>query len=463
MAREDRAWHPDFIAYMEEIVHHPNYAGLPIHRKPDGSLAWIATKQSEIGKARIAWCEAKARELGFPIEPGVSARVMREIHPTKWKVCQICGRRMSIYYHYPSAHCLQAIQKRFGVEYSRLDHISDLWDDLVRRGFPEYTIAEFFIDYGGLQGLDKTASKAAVIDALEKACRIDGKKLLSPGAMSNFPDRFDGFHTYNLCCRAAQDRGRSKENLRSYTQDRRAYEYWSGGRIHAANQFMGSDFFRGTTADHVGPISLGFVHDPAYLQPMPGSDNSAKRDRLQKADLDKIIQIEKRTNICPMSWFSRELWNYIRENYLREPEKIPTVYRDALKQNMSNFMFILWYLMEFADGGREFLIRTLLAPQFRDFSSSYTFNEQGDIIRKEERHFTERNVHELERYIRVAVDSVYDFQAKENRNLCNDLTEGELEALDHLCDTITQTIPCAAMELKALMLRIQGRLIQNMM
>ena len=43
------------------------------------------------------------------------------------------------------------------------------------------------------------------------------------------------------------------------------------------NQFMGSRYFQGTSADHVGPISLGFVHDPRYLRPMTGSDNSAKR------------------------------------------------------------------------------------------------------------------------------------------------------------------------------------------
>lgn len=107
--------------------------------------------------------------------------------------------------------------------------------------------------------------------------------------MSYFPDRYDGFHTYNRCCRATQDKGRSKENLKSYTKDRRAYEYWSDGNIHAANQFMGSAFFDGTSADHIGPISLGFVHDPRYLQPMPGGDNSSKRDRLQIVGIESII------------------------------------------------------------------------------------------------------------------------------------------------------------------------------
>ena len=48
--------------------------------------------------------------------------------------------------------------------------------------------------------------------------------LLSPGVMSNAPDRLDGFHSYNKCCRAKEDKGRSKENLNKYGEDRRAYE-----------------------------------------------------------------------------------------------------------------------------------------------------------------------------------------------------------------------------------------------
>ena len=437
MAKSDKVWHPDFLEYMEYIAGHPNYAGLPIKRKSDGSLAWIATAQSDIGKARIAWCERKARELGFPVEAGVYARVMREIHPTKWKVCQTCGKKMSIYYHYPSANCLKAIKKQFGIQYAEIDHINDIWNDLLNNGFSHSAIANFFIKYGGLSEVTRSSPQEIIIDALERICRTEGKSILSPGAMSNFPDRYDGFHTYNRCCRSTQDKGRSKENLKSYTQDRRAYEYWSDGNIHAANQFMGSKFFAGTTADHVGPISLGFVHDSHYLQPMTGSDNSSKRDRLQRVDIENIIRIEKRTGVYPMSWFSKEIWEHIRNNYSRYPEKIPTVYRDALKQNMSNFMYVLWYILENATDGHAFLISSLLKPNYHYFEYSYTFNEQGDIVSRDNRHYTERNSREMERYTRVAIDSVYDFNSKDNRNVRHDLNAGELADLKHLCTAIS--------------------------
>ena len=47
--------------------------------------------------------------------------------------------------------------------------------------------------------------------------------------MGNPPDRLDGFHSYNRCCRGTSDKGRFKENLKRYGDDRRAYENWSDG------------------------------------------------------------------------------------------------------------------------------------------------------------------------------------------------------------------------------------------
>ena len=62
---EKRNWYPEFYQYMDEIVGHPNYQGLPITKKADGTWGWITAKKARIGQARMAWCEAKARELGL--------------------------------------------------------------------------------------------------------------------------------------------------------------------------------------------------------------------------------------------------------------------------------------------------------------------------------------------------------------------------------------------------------------
>lgn len=441
MSTDEKQWHPRFLQYMDKIVNHPNYRGLAINKKPDGSYAWIATAKSEIGQQRINWCINKATELGFTVDnqvyPGMYADVMLAIHPTKWKVCQICGREMSLYYHYPNATFLKSLNKTFNCNFSECDHISDIWDELLNRGIPKIDLATFLINKGDLKLNAQTADKDEIIANLEYACRKKGKKCLGPGAMSDFPDRFDGFHTYNRCCRALQDKGRSKENLKSYTKDRRAYEYWSDGNIHAANQFMGSSFFDGTSADHIGPISLGFVHDPRYLQPMPGGDNSSKRDRLQIVDIESIIETENRTGIYPMSWQSKLIWEFIRANYTTNPEKVPTVYRDALKQNMANYMFILLTILENCpNNGERFLVSAFLEPNYDYFKYSYTFNEKGEIIGKTDRHYTDRNQYETDRYRRIAIEAVYDYSEKDNRHNKHDLTSTEIATLTSICSNI---------------------------
>lgn len=471
MAREEKTWHPNFLEYMEMIINHPNYKGLPIDKKEDGSYRWIAPAESATGAARKKWCEDKAKELGFEIKPGVYADVMLAIHPTKWKVCQTCGRKMSLYYHYPNANFVKALNKKFGMEFTECDHISDIWDRICHEGhLPACSVASFLIEKGNLDLNPANATKDEVIDALELACRKGGKKCLGPGAMSNFPDRYDGFHTYNRCCRALQDKGRSKENLKSYTKDRRAYEYWSDGNIHAANQFMGSSFFKGTSADHIGPISLGFVHDPRYLQPMATNDNSTKRDRLLYEDVVKIIETFNRTKIYPMSWFSKEIWEFIKNNYELHQSEISTSYRDALKQNMANFMYILYYILENCkDAGKNFLTSSLLEPNYKYFKYTYTFDEKGNIISQDNRHFTKRNAAELERYKRIAIESVYDYNDKDNRHSTPYLTDEETNKLDKICSYIlgqpynsSITNENILSSLKSLISQIQNRLIKNL-
>lgn len=465
MAKQEKNWNPKFIRYMDFIVNNENYHGLAIEKKADGSWGWVATAQSRVGRERVEWAKQKAIELGIPEEPGMYAHVMRAVHPTGWKVCQICGRKMSIFYHYPSSNFLKAIKKEFGCKYSEIDHISDIWGDLNQHGFSDSRIAEFLIEKGGLK-LDCTqTTKDEVISALEEECRIKGKKLLSPGAMSDFPDRFDGFHTYNRCCRSVQDKGRSKENLKSYTKDRRAYEYWSDGNIHAANQFMGSRFFKGTSADHIGPISLGFVHDPRYLQPMATSDNSSKRDRLSYDDVEKIVQTETRTGVYPMSWQSGKIWEYIRNNYKKHPEAVGTKYRDALKQNMNNYMYILYEILQKCPAnGETFLTESFLKPHYKDFEYSYSFDEKGNIIDIVPRHYTDRNANEVERYKRVAIKSLYDYNEKDNRNTVADLSSAETEELKRICIDIESPDADKA-ELKEKLIsfveKIEERLIQG--
>jgi|GEM_PF-91091 len=465
MTREERSWHPAFIKYMNFIIHHPNYKGLKIEKKADGSYKWLAPAESEVGQQRIEWCKKKARELGIPIRPGVYADVMLAIHPTKKKICQTCGKEMSLYYHYPNRQFLKTLNKVFNSSFTECDHISYIYDALIAMGVNKKDIATFLIAKGDLSIDPIAASKEEIIDSLEFACRKGGKKCLGPGAMSNFPDRFDGFHSYNRCCRSSQDKGRSKENLKSYAQDRRAYEYWSDGNIHAANQFMGSQFFSNISADHIGPISLGFIHDSRFLQPMKSNDNSSKRDRLQLSDIKKIIAIEDLTHIDSMSWYSKKIWKFIKAHYLSNKDKIKGQYRDALKQNMSNYMFILWSIMEKCKSkGQNFLVKALLSPNFHYFEYSYEFNEHGEIVATSPRHITGRNRDEINRYVRIALSSVYDYHKKENRQRPQALTKGEQISLENLCQDINSNRSTSSVKTKliALMISIQDRIVNSL-
>ncbi|MBP1920914.1 hypothetical protein [Youngiibacter multivorans] len=464
MAKSNRNWHQNFYEYIDYIVNHDNYSGLPILRSDDGSYRWIAVKQSKIGRQRIAWADKKASEFNIPNVPGVYAEVMRMLHPTKLKVCQICGESLSIYYFYPNSIFLKALKKEFGYDFTSCNHISDIWDILIENEVPELTVRKFFNKKFEFPQEYLILSKKDLIDKCEQSCRLGGKTYLGPGAMSNFPDRYDGFHTYNRCCRALEDKGRSSENLKSYTKDRRAYEYWSDGNIHAANMYMGSDFFSNTTADHIGPISLGFVHDPRYLQPMDFGNNASKRDRLQIDDIEKILEVESRTRIYPMSWYSSTIWEYIKMNYKFQPQYVSTVYRDILKQNMVNFMFILGNIFDKCTSiGEEVLTEILLKPKYDYFASSYGFNNLGDIVTTSKRHYTERNINEMKRFSRIAIDSVKDFNSKENRNIDAFLTQAEMNALDRVCTLISSRAEISLIKLKieSLMQNIQYRLLST--
>ena len=462
MAQIEKTWHPKFIEYMEFIVSHANYNGLPIKRDAGGALKWIATAKSEVGESRIEWAKARAKKLGIPIEAGVYAKVMYAIHPTKMKACQICGVEMSISYIYPNANFVKAIKKVFPVEVDVYDSIYDVWDTIVELGSDIDALISL-VNEKFETDFTSSDSKDDIISKCEKLCRLGGKSHFGPGAMSNFPDRYDGFHTYNRCHRSLEDKGRSAENMKTYTRDRRAYEYWSDGNIHAANRFMGSSIFKGASADHVGPISLGFIHDPRYLRVMSGSDNSAKRDRLSEDIIKEVLKIYQATNVYPMSWYSSEIWEYIVQNYQSEPGRIATDYRIALKKSMSNFMYILKQIIDSGDTGVNFLVKMLIVPKKRDFLFDYTFDALGNIKGSSARNITDRAGGEFVRFTRIALDAVREFNDKENRNVTADLTIQEKAGLRAVIALMGEgRDPEAYSELKKLVRATQARLIDEL-
>jgi Alw26I/Eco31I/Esp3I family type II restriction endonuclease len=422
MAKKKQIWHPNYIKYINFIVSHQNYSWLP----------------SEIGEARKKWAAKKAKEFKIPELPGFFAKVMLEVHPTKKKVCQVCGKELSLYYLYPNHYTVKAIKNIFGLACTENMSINDIVKKLLDDGINKNLIMDFLLKKSALNSSSKNLELNEILVLCEIKCREGYLNMLGPGSMSNFPDRFDGFHSYNRCCRGKNDTGRFSENMKTYSKDRRAYEYWSDGNIHAANKFMKNPvYFNDTSADHLGPISLGFVHDPHYIRPMSRGDNSIKRDRLLIEDINKIIAEENNSEVCAMSWYSAKIWDHIKRNINYMPWKTDD-FRDALKKSIVNFMYILWEIITNCGGkGEEFLIKSILIPKMEYFKYDYNFDMHGKIIEKRPRKINASTKKEIERFVRIAFKSIENFHSKKNRNLKPCLSNGDLTLLKDLCDDIS--------------------------
>lgn len=70
----------------------------------------------------------------------------------------------------------------------------------------------------------------------------------------------------------------------------------------------------------------------------------------------------------------------------------------------------------------------------------------------------------MERYVRIAFESVYDYIDKDNRNQNPDLTLSELTTLNEICNKINQisSIDQLKSELVRLVETIENRLIQKL-
>jgi len=362
MGRETRAWHPKFIEYMKFIANHPNYAGMPSSYKEDGSVRWVVTANSDIGRERMAWWDKKREHLGITKEKGCWAKVARAIHPTGKKPCQICGKEMRLDYVYPNK----------------------------RGGF-------------------------------------------SPGAMSDVPDRFDGYHTYNICCRSKEDTGRHIENLMRYGQDRRAYENWAGGDWKAADWLMQVFRKHGISPDHIGPISLGFCHRPKF-EVTSLKENIDKRNVLSYQDIQSLLT-DERDGEQVISWHSKFLWDKTKNLVKNDDDAI--VLSKIMRKNLHHILIILSDIK--SDGFAQFLVKNFLHPEYAFYSIEFVnFNSEtgkyDKMIKKPGNIKQYRN--NAERFIRISLESLDQYQDKENRRV----KKWKNREVDQLVESVLQRL-----------------------
>ena len=436
--RKGQEWHPTFIKYMEFIANHEVYKGMPDAFVEGDKIQWEAPSNRKSGQykdthhKRREWWRKKAVSVG--IDPNSTewiSRTAKLIHPTKQKPCKRCGQVMDLRYVYPS--------KSFFYQIEKLGYINDTFplDSLENI---ESLVTRLFNSYGNrifsdLKRILKT--KSTPIPQLEPNLEDwlrwieenyipNEPRKLSPGAMSNAPDRFDGFHSFNKCCRGQADKGRHKSNLQSYTTDRRVFEYWAEGDWIAADRLMGQvkaifgdePCLNGhpgpCSADHIGPISLGFTHRPEF-QLLCKPCNSSKNNRMTLRDVVHLRQIEAEGEKV-ISWYGQSLWD-ARKNDVVDDETALRLSK-LLRDNRHNLMSIFQKIKEQHNYA---FLATFLSLQKAEYEvefinlrveNSLTLFDNIEQKYRDNKYVKEQKA----RRFRVAFQALHEYFTKENRN-----------------------------------------------
>jgi len=406
-ADNKRQWNANFLKYTEFIVAHPNYKGLFYERGEDKKVKWVVTGKSEKGQERRKWWDEQCKKNGIKIEAGAYAKIALKIHPTKKHTCQICGKELSVEYVYPNKRTITAIKKEFGV--SVIPFTKDIFqivNELVKSETDIEKVKRIF----KIKSSEKL-SKQNLNTYLQKYF-VDSytKGLLSPGAMSNSPDRFDGFHSDGACCRHESDKGRHKSNLQRYGQDRRVYENWADGDWKMADRLMSLFRKQGLSADHIGPISLGFCHRPKF-HPLTKSENSAKNNRMSLSDVTVLLADEKTEQV--VSWHSKFIWDKLKNKVSTDIEAVKL--SDFMRKNLHHILIIFSMIDE--KGYGEFL-EQFLNPEYSFFD--YKFDgfdpKTGNYKSVQQIKKTGKNQqNNIKRYYRVSFDVLKEYKEKENR------------------------------------------------
>jgi Alw26I/Eco31I/Esp3I family type II restriction endonuclease len=420
-----RFWHPNFKKYTDFIVKHPNYKGLFFEYSADGNVKWVVTGKSDNGLKRRSWWDAKCRENKIKIEPGCYAKIALVIHPTKKHVCQICGKSLVIEYVYPNKRLINSIKKEFGVEYAPYDKtIFDIVNDLVKN----VVSLNKFLTIFKISGLPIKTREELNDYIYQEFTQKNVKAFLSPGVMSNSPDRFDGFHSDGNCCRSVSDKGRHKDNLSRYGQDRRVYENWADGNWKMADRLMSEFSNYGLSADHIGPISLGFCHRPKF-QPMTREQNSTKNNRMSFNDV-KILMKDESEGDKVISWHSRFIWDNLKGKVKNDKDavKLSSLMRVNLHHILTIFSII-------KDNGYERFLKRLLHPEYSFYDYKFVGFNPKDGTYKEAKAIERTGKNQqnnVGRYLRIAFDELDQYRSISNRKtkeLDNTIINKEIEKL----------------------------------
>ncbi|MCG3666107.1 hypothetical protein L5F09_10105 [Aliarcobacter butzleri] len=438
--------HINSIKYKEFIVNHPNYKDLACKTNPkNGKITWMRTRTS--CPERVEWWNKQKKKLNVAKWSEAALHLLPKELDFK-KPCQLCGEYLDMRYIYPNANFFKRINKFFKTNYEPFNNrekavypntifeIIDKHSDNVNFFINEFQIPT---DYTRSINLIKKF-------ILDKYSYTQNSKL-SPGAKANPPDRLDGFHSYNNCCREMKDKGRSKENMSSYVRDRRAYENWADGNFVLANDIMGkfrsyNDYFKcpvcslekKPSADHIGPISLGFSHRPEFYA-VCSDCNSSKNNRMTLKDIKMLLRDEEK-GITVISWHSKYLWDMLK-NLIASDEQ--ALIASKLMRNNIHHILTIFSEIYLLDDGKTFLSQ-FLHPEYTDYKydiynfdplkvnniilvdkvvniKKYANDNTTNIVIHQKTSTARTKQKSKDEYIRISFEELQNYRDKENRRV----------------------------------------------
>lgn len=440
-----RNWHPEFVKYMYEIATHPNYEGIPWGIDNKGKVRWNAPSHrppggmwSNLHDERLDWWKKKASESNILLRGHWISKIAKKIHPFKRKPCQTCGRNMSLLYEYPTRRIVDRINEIpclvTAFDYSDFQSILEVIPEIVDQcGEGILPKLSEILSVPKQVIKDPDSFVTYVKDVLIPS---EPKGVLSPGAMSNAPDRLDGFHSYNLCCRPKQDTGRTPENLRTYGIDRRTFQYWCDGDWAAADYLMNQKVVGRCkecgregelTAQHIGPLSLGFCHRPKF-EALCRSCNSAKNNKMSFDDV-RILRDDERKGEVVVSWYAKPVWDRLKNRVKKDSEALQL--SKIMRANQHQALMLLSKLNE--QGHRNFLAQ-FLHPEYAmnrykaiGFGGK-DFRYKRLIAKKRQLTYAESMI---ERTERIGFEALEAYGKKSNRNAIL-LKDRDLVAFENL-------------------------------
>jgi hypothetical protein len=168
---------------------------------------------------------------------------------------------------------------------------------------------------------------------------------------------------------------------------------------------------RKMTADHIGPISLGFTHRPRF-NPLCRECNSRKNNRMALEDVQTLIRDEK-SGEQVISWHSKYIWDRLKCKIKNQDDafKLSKIMR-------TNLHHVLILFSKISENGYDIFLSKYLHPEYSFVDYKFVdFHPLKGPKRTLEKPLDSKNKEKnAKRYVRVAFESLEEYKNIENRN-----------------------------------------------